>query len=76
MFTAGAGMLGCFAKGSVFPRIFGSAGLFRLPFLACLRVNAVNMFGHNSTVNDVLTRHCKACDIPVISIHGLRHIHV
>lgn len=30
---------------------------------------------YNSTVNDVLTRHCKACDIPVISIHGLRHTH-
>lgn len=30
---------------------------------------------YNSTVNDVLTRHCKACEIPVISIHGLRHTH-
>ena len=30
---------------------------------------------YNSTVNDVLTRHCKDCDIPVISIHGLRHTH-
>lgn len=30
---------------------------------------------YNSTVNDVLTRHCKSCDIPVISIHGLRHTH-
>lgn len=30
---------------------------------------------YNSTVNDVLTRHCKACDISVISIHGLRHTH-
>lgn len=30
---------------------------------------------YNSTVNDVLTRHCKACGIPVISIHGLRHTH-
>lgn len=30
---------------------------------------------YNSTVNDVLTRHCKACEISVISIHGLRHTH-
>lgn len=31
---------------------------------------------YNSTVNDVLTRHCKACGISVISIHGLRHPYV
>ena len=30
---------------------------------------------YNSTVNDVLTRHCKACGISEISIHGLRHTH-
>lgn len=30
---------------------------------------------YNSTVNDVLTRHCKACGISTISIHGLRHTH-
>ena len=30
---------------------------------------------YNSTVNDVLERHCKAVDIPIISIHGLRHTH-
>lgn len=30
---------------------------------------------YNSTVNDVLTRHCKKCGISVISIHGLRHTH-
>lgn len=30
---------------------------------------------YNSTVNDVLARHCKACKISVISIHGLRHTH-
>lgn len=30
---------------------------------------------YNSTVNDVLTRHCNACGISVISIHGLRHTH-
>lgn len=30
---------------------------------------------YNSTVNDVLTRHCKACGISIISIHGLRHTH-
>ena len=31
---------------------------------------------YNSTVNDVLTRHCKDCGISVISIHGLRHPYV
>lgn len=30
---------------------------------------------YNSTVNDVLARHCKRCNIPIISIHGLRHTH-
>ena len=30
---------------------------------------------YNSSVNDVLTRHCKACGISEISIHGLRHTH-
>lgn len=30
---------------------------------------------YNSTVNDILSRHCKKCKIPVISIHGLRHTH-
>lgn len=30
---------------------------------------------YNSTVNDVLTRHCKECGISAISIHGLRHTH-
>lgn len=30
---------------------------------------------YNSTVNDILERHCKALRIPVISIHGLRHTH-
>jgi integrase len=30
---------------------------------------------YNSTVNDVLARHCKNVDVPVISIHGLRHTH-
>ena len=30
---------------------------------------------YNSTVNDVLTRHCRRCGISVISIHGLRHTH-
>lgn len=28
---------------------------------------------YNSTVNDVLERHCKEAGIPVITIHGLRH---
>ena len=30
---------------------------------------------YNSTVNDILARHCKAAKIPVISVHGLRHTH-
>lgn len=30
---------------------------------------------YNSTVNDILERHCKKCEITVISIHGLRHTH-
>ncbi|MDD6221634.1 MAG: site-specific integrase [Lachnospiraceae bacterium] len=30
---------------------------------------------YNSTVNDILARYCKKQDIPVISIHGLRHTH-
>ncbi len=30
---------------------------------------------YNSTVNDILTNHCKKNKIPVISIHGLRHTH-
>lgn len=30
---------------------------------------------YNSTVNDVLCRRCKAANVPVISIHGLRHTH-
>lgn len=30
---------------------------------------------YNSTVNDILARHCKQSNIPVISVHGLRHTH-
>lgn len=30
---------------------------------------------YNSTVNDVLVRHCQKCGISEISIHGLRHTH-
>lgn len=30
---------------------------------------------YNSTVNDILARHCKNAKIPVISVHGLRHTH-
>jgi integrase len=29
----------------------------------------------NSTVNDILRRHCVRAKVPVISIHGLRHTH-
>ena len=35
----------------------------------------INKKTYNSTVNDALARHCKNVDIPVISIHGLRHTH-
>ncbi len=35
----------------------------------------VNRKIYNSTINDILARHCKNVDIPVISIHGLRHTH-
>ena len=30
---------------------------------------------YNSTVNDILARHCKQSNIPVISVNGLRHTH-
>ena len=30
---------------------------------------------YNSTVNAILSRHCKNAKIPVISVHGLRHTH-
>ena len=30
---------------------------------------------YNSTVNEVLSRHCRNNKIPVITIHGLRHTH-
>lgn len=30
---------------------------------------------YNSTLNEILARHCKAAKVPVISIHGLRHTH-
>lgn len=30
---------------------------------------------YNSTVNGILERYCKALEIPVISVHGLRHTH-
>ena len=29
----------------------------------------------DGAVNNILARHCKECNIPVISIHGLRHTH-
>ncbi len=29
----------------------------------------------NSTINDILERHCRNLNIPVISVHGLRHTH-
>ena len=30
---------------------------------------------YNSTVNGILERYCKKAEVPVISIHGLRHTH-
>ena len=30
---------------------------------------------YNSTVNYILERYCKKLDIPIISVHGLRHTH-
>ena len=30
---------------------------------------------YNSTANSVLAKHCKNVDVPIISIHGLRHTH-
>lgn len=30
---------------------------------------------YNSTVNDILARHCRKANIPIISVHGLRHTH-
>ena len=35
----------------------------------------VNGKVYNSTVNSVLERYCKKAEVPVISIHGLRHTH-
>ena len=35
----------------------------------------VNKKIYNSTINDILQKHCKNADIPVITIHGLRHTH-
>lgn len=30
---------------------------------------------YNSTANGILAKHCRNADVPVISIHGLRHTH-
>lgn len=30
---------------------------------------------YNSTINDILSRHCRKVGVPQISIHGLRHTH-
>lgn len=30
---------------------------------------------YNSTINDILKRHCLNAEVPVITIHGLRHTH-
>ncbi|MGD1823533.1 MAG: site-specific integrase [Pleomorphochaeta sp.] len=34
-----------------------------------------NKLVYNSTVNDILARYCRKSNIPIISIHGLRHTH-
>lgn len=36
----------------------------------------VNGKVYNSTVNDILARYCKKANVPVISVHGLRHPYV
>lgn len=35
----------------------------------------VNGHVYNSTINDILARHCSHVGVPTISIHGLRHTH-
>ena len=35
----------------------------------------VNGNVYNATINDILERHCKKAEIPIITIHGLRHTH-
>lgn len=35
----------------------------------------INSKIYNSTINDILRRHCLSVDVPVITIHGLRHTH-
>lgn len=30
---------------------------------------------YNSTVNEIIKRHCKNVNVPVITVHGLRHTH-
>ena len=35
----------------------------------------INSKIYNTTINDILRRHCLNVNIPIISIHGLRHTH-
>ena len=35
----------------------------------------VNKKIYNSTINEILERHCKNVNVPIITIHGLRHTH-
>ena len=35
----------------------------------------INSKIYNSTINDILRRHCLNVEIPIITIHGLRHTH-
>lgn len=35
----------------------------------------INKRVFNSTINDTIARHCEKCNIPVITLHGLRHTH-
>lgn len=35
----------------------------------------VNKKVYNSTANSILSKHCRNAEVPIISIHGLRHTH-
>lgn len=35
----------------------------------------VNNVIYNSTINDLLARRCKKANVPIITVHGLRHTH-
>ena len=39
------------------------------------KINGVYQKLYNSTINCILERYCKKINIPIISVHGLRHTH-